>query len=232
MMEALEEDPHVDHHIGMVHRSGNISPGDQKVLWNIVSQLGDHLSDSDEELLYSVFLEYADVFTLHPDEVGRTADIKHHIDIGDAAPIHQLPRRIPQARRIEVRKMLEEMMAKDVIQPSHSPWSSPIILVRKKDGSTRFCVDFRKVNSITKKDAYPLPRVDDTLDTLGGSKIFSTLDLASSYWQVEVAEEDRPKTAFTTLVTHMFLKCLTYHHNVIKVYQTFGPLKIIQHTIH
>ena len=89
--------------------------------------LGDHLSDSDKELLYSVFLEYADVFTLHPDEVGRTADIKHHIDTGDATPIHQLPRRIPQARRIEVRKMLEEMMAKDVIQPSHSPESSPII---------------------------------------------------------------------------------------------------------
>ena len=89
-------------------------------------------------------------------------------------------------------------MAKDVIKPSHSPWSSPIILVRKKDGSTRFCIDFRKVNSITKKDAYTLPRVDDTLDTLGGSKIFSTLDLASGYWQVEVAEEDRLKTAFTT----------------------------------
>ena len=107
--------PHVDHHIGMVHRSGNVS---QKVLWN---KLGDHLSDSDKELLYSVFLEYADVFTLHPDEVGRTADIKHHIDTGDATPIHQLPRRIPQARRIEVRKMLEEMMAKDVIQPSIAP---------------------------------------------------------------------------------------------------------------
>ena len=65
-------------------------------------------------------------------------------------------------------------MDKDVIQPSHSPWSSPIILVRK-DGSTHFGIDFRKVNSITKKDAYPLPRVDDTVDTLGGSKIFSTL---------------------------------------------------------
>ena len=90
-MEALEEDPHIDHHIGMVHRSGNVSSGDQKVLWNIVSKLGDHLSDSDKELLYSVFLEYTDDFTLHPDEVGHTADIKHHIDTGDVAPIHQLP---------------------------------------------------------------------------------------------------------------------------------------------
>ncbi|KAL5457414.1 hypothetical protein EMCRGX_G034666 [Ephydatia muelleri] len=94
--------------------------------------------------------------------------------------------------------MLDEMLEKDVIQPSHSPWSSPIILVRKKDGSMRFCVDYRKVNSVTKKDAYPLPRVDDTLDTLGGTKFFSTLDLASGYWQVEVEEADRQKTAFTT----------------------------------
>ena len=142
-------------------------------------------------------LEYADVFTIHLDEVGRIADIKHHNDTGNTTPIHQIPRRIPLARRTEVRKMLKEMMDKDVIQPSHSPWSSPIILVRKKDGSTHFCIDFRKVNSITKKDAYPLPRVDDTVDTLGGSKIFSTMDLVSCFWQVEVAEEDRPKTATT-----------------------------------
>ena len=73
-----------------------------------------------------------------------------------------------------------------------------MVLVKKKDGSVRFCVDYRKVNSVTRKDAYPLPRVDDTLDTLAGSRLFTTLDLASGYWQVEVAEEDQPKTAFTT----------------------------------
>ncbi|KAL5471331.1 hypothetical protein EMCRGX_G029435 [Ephydatia muelleri] len=76
--------------------------------------------------------------------------------------------------------------------------SSPVVLVKKKDESVRFCVDYRKVNSVTRKDAYPLPRVDDTLDTLAGSRLFTTLDLASGYWQVEVAEEDQPKTAFTT----------------------------------
>ena len=91
-----------------------------------------------------------------------------------------------------------EMQQKDVIEPSSSPWASPIVLVKKRDGSTRFCVDYRKLNKVTRKDAYPLPRIDDTLNTLAGAQWFSTLDLVSGYWQVEVDPNDRPKTAFCT----------------------------------
>ena len=87
------------------------------------------------------------------------------------------------------------MLSRGVIRPSTSPWASPVVLVQKKDGSTRFCLDYRKLNS---KDAYPLTRIDDTLDTLTGSKLFSTVDLLSGYWQVEVADADKEKTAFTT----------------------------------
>ena len=105
-------------------------------------------------------------------------------------------RRIPPDRRREVQKLLDEMLTSKVIEHSKSPWASPIVLVRKKDNSLRFCVDYRKLNTVTHKDAYPLPRIDDTL---AGSKWFSALDLLSGYWQVEVAEGDRQKTAFCTM---------------------------------
>ncbi len=85
-----------------------------------------------------------------------------------------------------------------VIKPSSSPWSSPVVLVPKKDGTTRFCIDYRKLNSITKKDVYPLPRIDDIFDTLGGAKYFTSLDLASGYWQVSLDAESRVKFAFIT----------------------------------
>ena len=90
------------------------------------------------------------------------------------------------------------MMRRGIIEKSASPWASPIVLVQKKDGTTRFCVDYRKLNNVSRKDAYPLPRIDDTLDTLAGSKWFSTIDLVSGYWQVEVEERDRSKIAFCT----------------------------------
>ncbi|GFX73383.1 hypothetical protein TNCV_1470031 [Trichonephila clavipes] len=90
------------------------------------------------------------------------------------------------------------MKNNDVIEPSSSPWASPIVLVRKKNGSTRFCVDYRQLNDVTKKDSYPLPRIDETLDTLTGNTWFSILDLKSRYWQVELNPDDKEKTAFTT----------------------------------
>ena len=98
----------------------------------------------------------------------------------------------------EADKQIDEMLKKDVIQPSSSPWASGIVMVTKKDGSKRFCVDYRKLNDITVKDAYPLPRIDAALDQLSGAGWFSCLDLNSGYWQVEVDEADRAKTAFVS----------------------------------
>ena len=95
-------------------------------------------------------------------------------------------------------KMVREMQDRGIVQPSVSPWASPVVLVPKKDGSLRFCVDYRRLNALTKKDVYPLPRVDDIVDTLGDARYFTTLDLASGYWQVELDNDARPKTAFTT----------------------------------
>ena len=118
----------------------------------------------------------------------------HHIDTGDAKPIKQAPRRLPFNQRNEVKSLINAMLKKEVIECCQSPWSSPIVLVKKKD---HFCVDLWKVNAVrVRKDAQPLPRIDDTLDILGSARWFSTLDLASGYWQVEVSPEDREKTVF------------------------------------
>ena len=88
----------------------------------------------------------------------------------------------PQQRE-EVRKLLSDMLARNIISPSKSPWASPVVLVKKKNDASRFCVDYCQVNAVTRKDTFSLPRVDDTLDILAGSRLFSTLDLISGYWQ-------------------------------------------------
>ena len=134
------------------------------------------------------------MFAENSDDMGRTGAVKHSIDTGTSPPVRQQCRRVPPFRREQAKKMIDDMLQKDIIQPSSSPWASPIILVPKKDGSLRFCIDYRKLNSVTRKDAYPLPRVDDTLEPLSGSKWFSTLDLICGYWQVEIEEKDRHKT--------------------------------------
>ena len=141
--------------------------------------------------------KYATLFVTDESRNGKTSSVKHQINTSDAKPIRQVPRSIPLAKREEVNQIIDEMKENKIIEPSSSPWSSPVVLVKKKDGTTRFCVDYRKLNDVTKKDSYPLPRIDDTLDTLSGSKWFSTLDLKSGYWQVDIDEKDREKTTFS-----------------------------------
>ena len=103
----------------------------------------------------------------------------------------------PTVRREEMAQV-QQMLASDVIQPSNIPWASPIVMVKKKDGSLRFCVDFHQLDAATVKDAHPLPRIDDILDALHGARWFSTLYLKSGYWQVPIMERDKEKTAFRT----------------------------------
>ena len=122
--------------------------------------------------------------------------VEMEIETSDSVSKRQRARRMPFAVCTEVAKQLQMMQETGVIQPSSSPWASPIVVVRKKDGSHRLCVDYRQLNFVTKPDSYPLPRIDDLLDQLGQSHCFSTLDLASGYWQIRMHKYSIPKTAF------------------------------------
>ena len=145
-----------------------------------------------------LFKKYADVFAHDNMDLGRTTAIKHGIPTVDDKPVTQRHRRIPPNQFAEVKQHLQELLDKGVIRPSQSDYSSPIVLVRKKNGDLRLCVDYRQLNAKVKRDAYPLPRIEESLDMLGGAKYFSTIDLAAAYNQVEVEPDDRRKTAFTT----------------------------------
>ena len=122
----------------------------------------------------------------------------HDIDTGSTRPIRCNPRKLsPKKIKIQ-QELVDKMLEEGQIEHSVSAWSAPTVLVTKKDGTTRFCVDYRRLNARTKKDAFPLPRIDDSLNSLSGQAWFSTLDLASGYWQVRLSEDAKPKTAFAT----------------------------------
>ncbi|CAG2199128.1 unnamed protein product [Mytilus edulis] len=167
-------------------------------LKSMLDKVSSDLKDEEKQKLSSLIHEYKDIFVGPDGSLGRTDRVKHYIDTGDAKPVKISPRRVALKQRDVLEEELKKMIDKNLIEPSCSPWAAPVCLVKKRDGSIRFCVDFRKLNERTVKDAYPLPRIDDTLDTLSGGKWFSCVDLASGYFQVEVAEEDKYKTAFST----------------------------------
>ena len=119
--------------------------------------------DPDEKCqVHNLLCEFAHLFSQGPQDLGRTDIVKHQINTKEAAPIRQRPHRLPLAKREEAQQMIEQMHHEGVFEPLASPWTAPIVLV-KKDGTTRFCVDYRKLNEVTCKDSYPLPRIDDTL---------------------------------------------------------------------
>ncbi|XP_075929135.1 uncharacterized protein LOC142930509 [Petromyzon marinus] len=156
------------------------------------------LPKGEADQLRGLLQEYADVISEHDSDVGRTDLVKHQIDTGAARPIKLPAYRVGAPERTQIKEAVADMLHDNIIQPSASPWSAPVVQVMKNDGSTRFCVDYRKLNAVTLGDTFPIPRIDDTFDSLAGARYFSTFDLASGYWQVEMAEEDQPKTAFTT----------------------------------
>ena len=138
--------------------------------------------------------EYSDIFSLKGP--GATDLVSHYIDVGSHKPIYQMPYRVSPAERKVIESEVARMLEEKIIEPSNSPWASPVVLITKKDGSIRFCVDYRKLNLLKTKDVYPLPRIDDCLAALSGAKYISTFDLIQGYHQIPMDPKSKDKTSF------------------------------------
>ena len=168
-------------------------------LEDIVRGSHDSLGDTGRQYLRDLLHRYEHVFPAPGEPVtGRTKSVQHEIETNEARPVRCGPRRLAPAGLRREQDCVREMLTGGQIEPSDSPWASPVVLVTKKDGLTRFCVNYRWLNSLTVKDAYPLPRIDDSLHLLGNQQWFSTMDLASRYWQVAMSSEAKRKAAFVT----------------------------------
>ena len=174
---------------------------DQPILEGVKAWIADH-----QQAAKDLLVDSADVFSKNDLDLGKCNILKHNIKITDPQPFKERYRRIPPHLYKEVKAHLQEMVEVGAIRRSFSSWASAVVLVRKKDGGLRFCIDLRKLNNRTIKDGYSLPRTEDTLDCLHGPVWFSTLDLKSGYWQVELEEEAKPLTA-VTLGPLGFWKC-------------------------
>ena len=153
------------------------------------------LTEDQHEELERILQEFPKLFSEKP---GRTSMVTHSIYLEEAVPIRQRAYRVPYSQRDLVQKEIAGMLADGVIRPSKSPWASPIVLVPKKDGGVRLCVDYRKLNQLAKFDAYPMPRTEEVLDRIGPATVITTLDLVKGYWQIPLAPESKEMTAFTT----------------------------------
>ena len=155
-----------------------------------------------------MLMEHHNIFSLERNEIGCTDAAEYVIELLDTEPFKERFCHITPPLVEEVREHLQEMLDGGMIRPSQSPWCNAVVLVRKKDGGLRFCIDFRRQNSRTKKDAYPLPRMQETMESMVGTRFFSTMDLKSGFWQVKMAKDSQQYTTFTvgSMGVYEFLK--------------------------
>jgi transposase InsO family protein len=161
---------------------------------NTLKQKLNHLPGEEASKSFEILRPFADIWDGH---LGKIEAVQHHI-LTEGPPVASQPYRVGPTARESISKEVDRMLSMDVIEPCSGPWASPIVLIPKPDGSIRFCVDYRRLNKVTRKDSYALPRMDDCIDSLGTAQFFSTLDANAGYWQISVAPEDRDKTAFTS----------------------------------
>jgi len=159
-----------------------------------LSPVPDHIKGQLKSMLY----RYSSVLSKDELDLGWTDIVTHRIDTGDSKPFRQPMRRYPPAHLRAIDQHLDDMLRQQIIEPCSSPYASNVVLAKKKDGSYRYCIDFRQLNDVTLKDAYPLPHAGLCLDAMSGSFYFSTMDLRSGFHQLDLHKEDSDKTAFVT----------------------------------
>jgi len=187
--------------IDTCHTVSMISPDQQLSQTTPVTDETKLLASIQPELL-TILHKYSKVFSI-PHHLPPNRDHNHQIHLlPNATPVNIKPYRYPHFQKEAMVQIIAEMLEADIIRPSTSPYSSPVLLVKKKDGTWRFCVDYRALNSITIKDRFPIPTIDELLDELNGAKFFSKIDLCARYHQIRLVEDDIPKTGFRTCDGH------------------------------
>ena len=164
----------------------------------MISALPPNLDADQRRVAESLLRRYEDTFSKSDYDLGQTDLVMHRIDTGDNRPFRQPLRRHPVSQLPIIDEHVDQMLRQGIVEPAASPWSSNVVLVRRKDNKYRFCIDYRRLNAVTYQDVYPLPRIESCLDALNGAGWFSTLDLRSGYWQVRQDPRDADKTAFIT----------------------------------
>ena len=161
-----------------------------------------HLSEEQRRDIYAMLREHVKVFSCSDQDIGRAAVTEHQIKLTEDTPIYQRPRRFPPPVASEIENQCQELYLQNIIEPSNSPWNSPIVPVRKRDGTLRLCIDYRKLNRVTIKDKFPMPDLVGSLYGLKGRKFFTSLDLTKGYYQVPLEDESRKYTAFSSPRNH------------------------------
>lgn len=213
--------------VGRVHRHTVAEAAPLSVVREFRDRLGvqvdeSQLDSAQVERLDKLIYEYGSVFAEHEQDLGCATGVEHEIHLTSAVPIRLPYRHLPPPCITEVKAHVKGLLEQGVIEESVSPYAAPIVMVRKKDGSLRLCVDYRRLNEVTVKDAFPLPRVQDTIDALAGAKYFSSFDLAAGYHHILVRAEDRPKTAFVTPFGHyQYVRCPMGLSNSPATFQRF-----------
>lgn len=192
------------------HEEAHSPPCDNKIDIREILNLEKHLTDEQIEAVVKTLNPLHAVFSSGDQDIGKLGLTKHRIELWDETPIYQRPRRLPEPVCQEIENQCQELELLDIIEPSKSAWSSPIVPVRKKDGKIRLCIDYRKLNAVTKSDKFPLPNLNDAIFGLHGMKYFTSLDLVRGYYQLPLEECSREYTAFSTPTNHWQFKRLSF----------------------